>query len=43
MEVKDILKKQVEENTIVLYMKGTPESPMWILGVGSANVGSLRC
>ena len=28
MEVKAILKKQVEENTIVLYMKGTPESPM---------------
>ena len=28
MEVKDILKKQVEENAIVLYMNGTPESPM---------------
>ncbi len=28
MEVKKILEQQVQQNNIVLYMKGTPEAPM---------------
>ena len=28
MDVNGVLKKQVSENSVVLYMKGTPEAPM---------------
>ena len=28
MDVKKILEQQVQQNNIVLYMKGTPEAPM---------------
>ena len=27
MSIRDIIKKQLEENAIILYMKGTPDFP----------------
>ena len=28
METNEVIKKQISENAVVLYMKGSPEAPM---------------
>ncbi len=40
MDVKDIIQKQVTENPVVLYMKGTPDAPM--CGFSAAAVQILE-
>jgi len=40
METSEIIKKQVTENTVVLYMKGSPEAPM--CGFAAAAVQILE-
>jgi monothiol glutaredoxin len=40
MDVKEVIRKQVTENPIVLYMKGTPEAPM--CGFSAAAVQILE-
>jgi monothiol glutaredoxin len=40
MDVKEVIRKQVTENSIVLYMKGTPEAPM--CGFSAAAVQILE-
>ena len=40
METSEIIKKQVNENSVVLYMKGSPEAPM--CGFSAAAVQILE-
>jgi len=40
MDTQEIIKKQVTENPVVLYMKGTPEAPM--CGFSAAAVQILE-
>lgn len=40
MDAKDIIHKQVTENPVVLYMKGTPDAPM--CGFSAAAVQILE-
>ena len=40
MEASEIIKKQVTENSVVLYMKGSPEAPM--CGFSAAAVQILE-
>jgi len=40
METSELIKKQVTENAVVLYMKGTPEAPM--CGFSAAAVQILE-
>ena len=40
METTEIIKKQVTENSVVLYMKGSPEAPM--CGFSAAAVQILE-
>jgi len=40
MSIQDVIKKQVGENRVVLYMKGTPDSPQ--CGFSANAVGILR-
>jgi len=40
MSIQDVIKKQVHENRIVLYMKGTPDFPQ--CGFSANAVGILR-
>ena len=40
METSEIIKKQVTENSVVLYMKGTPDAPM--CGFSAAAVQILE-
>ena len=40
METSEIIKKQVTENSVVLYMKGSPEAPM--CGFSAAAVQILE-
>src|SRR5688572_17274291 len=40
MEPKEVIRKQVSENTVVLYMKGTPDAPM--CGFSAAAVQILE-
>ena len=40
MSIQDVIMKQVEENRVVLYMKGTPDSPQ--CGFSANAVGILR-
>jgi monothiol glutaredoxin len=40
MDTQDIIRKQVTENPVVLYMKGTPEAPM--CGFSAAAVQILE-
>ena len=40
MSIQDFIKKQVDENRVVLYMKGTPDSPQ--CGFSANAVGILR-
>ncbi len=40
MDVQDIIKQQVSENPVVLYMKGTPDAPM--CGFSAAAVQILE-
>ena len=40
METSEIIKKQVTENNVVLYMKGSPEAPM--CGFSAAAVQILE-
>lgn len=40
MDVKEVIRKQVTENPVVLYMKGTPEAPM--CGFSAAAVQILE-
>ena len=40
MGIQDVIKKQVEQNRVVLYMKGTPDSPQ--CGFSANAVGILR-
>ncbi|MBI2294893.1 MAG: Grx4 family monothiol glutaredoxin [Betaproteobacteria bacterium] len=40
MSIQDVIKKQVTENKVVLYMKGTPDFPQ--CGFSANTVGILR-
>jgi monothiol glutaredoxin len=40
MDAKEVIRKQVTENPVVLYMKGTPEAPM--CGFSAAAVQILE-
>ncbi len=40
MSVQDVIKKQVSENRVVLYMKGTPDAPQ--CGFSAAAVQMLE-
>ena len=40
MSIQDVIMKQVEENRVVLYIKGTPDSPQ--CGFSANAVGILR-
>ena len=40
METSELIKKQVTENSVVLYMKGTPDAPM--CGFSAAAVQILE-
>jgi monothiol glutaredoxin len=40
MSIQDVIKKQVGENRVVLYMKGTPDIPQ--CGYSANAVGILR-
>ena len=40
MDMKDVIHKQVTENPVVLYMKGTPDAPM--CGFSAAAVQILE-
>ena len=40
MAIQDVIKKQVGENRVVLYMKGTPDFPQ--CGFSANAVGILR-
>jgi monothiol glutaredoxin len=40
MDVKDIIRQQVTQNPVVLYMKGTPDAPM--CGFSAAAVQILE-
>ena len=40
MSIQDVIKKQVGENRVVLYMKGTPDFPQ--CGFSANAVGILR-
>ena len=40
METGEIIRKQVSENSVVLYMKGSPEAPM--CGFSAAAVQILE-
>ena len=40
MDTQEVIKKQVEENPVVLYMKGTPDAPM--CGFSAAAVQMLE-
>lgn len=40
MDTQEVIKKQVTENPVVLYMKGTPEAPM--CGFSAAAVQILE-
>ncbi|MBM3356601.1 MAG: Grx4 family monothiol glutaredoxin [Betaproteobacteria bacterium] len=40
MSIQDVIKKQVTENRVVLYMKGTPDFPQ--CGFSANAVGILR-
>ena len=40
MSIQDVIKKQVGENRVVLYMKGTPDFPQ--CGFSAKAVGILR-
>ena len=40
MSIQDVIKKQVEQNRVVLYMKGTPDFPQ--CGFSANAVGILR-
>ena len=40
MSIQDVIKKQVSESRVVLYMKGTPDFPQ--CGFSSNAVGILR-
>ena len=40
MSIQDVIKKQVGENRVVLYMKGTPDLPQ--CGFSANAVGILR-
>ena len=40
MNIQDVIKKQVGENRVVLYMKGTPDFPQ--CGFSANAVGILR-
>ena len=40
MSIQDVIKKQVSENQVVLYMKGTPDFPQ--CGFSANAVGILR-
>jgi monothiol glutaredoxin len=40
MSIQDVIKKQVVENRVVLYMKGTPDFPQ--CGFSANAVGILR-
>ena len=40
MSIQDVIKKQVSENRVVLYMKGTPDFPQ--CGFSANAVGILR-
>ena len=40
MSIQDVIKKQVDDNRIVLYMKGTPDFPQ--CGFSANAVGILR-
>jgi len=40
MSIQDVIKKQVNENRVVLYMKGTPDFPQ--CGFSANAVGILR-
>ena len=40
MSIQDVIKKQVDENRVVLYMKGTPDFPQ--CGFSANAVGILR-
>lgn len=51
MDIKDRIKKQIEENDIVLYMKGTPQFPQCgfsgkavqlLQACGVSNFGSVN-
>ena len=38
MSIEDTLKKQVSENRVVLYMKGTPDAPMCGFSANAVNL-----
>jgi monothiol glutaredoxin len=40
MNIQELIKKQIEENTIILYMKGTPQFPQ--CGFSSRAVSILQ-
>ena len=40
MNIQEVIKKQVDENRVVLYMKGTPDFPQ--CGFSANAVGILR-
>jgi monothiol glutaredoxin len=40
MDVKEVIRKQVSDNPVVLYMKGTPDAPM--CGFSAAAVQILE-
>ena len=40
MGIQDVIKKQVEQNRVVLYMKGTPDTPQ--CGFSANAIGILR-
>ena len=40
MDTNEVIKKQISENTVVLYMKGSPEAPM--CGFSAAAVQILE-
>lgn len=40
MSIQDVIKKQVDENRVVLYMKGTPDFPQ--CGFSANAIGILR-
>ncbi|MGH8633064.1 MAG: Grx4 family monothiol glutaredoxin [Burkholderiales bacterium] len=40
MAIQDVIKKQVEQNRVVLYMKGTPDTPQ--CGFSANAIGILR-
>ena len=41
MDLSEKIKSEINENSIILYMKGTKDMPMWVFESSSTNIESL--